>query len=139
MVPDAGSAQHAHRPEALLKWLEEIQRVWLSEPREEFDGRIPSAMIESERRRIPLVMSSKDMVIDEDCELCRMLGDEAGAFNGPGFWHLDGCSLDPGFEFSTYRTREEWEVEERRWREFTADFERKWSEEHSAGEEESEE
>jgi hypothetical protein len=110
--------------------LEESKRTWLNEPQDEFEGRIPSAIIESERRRIPLVMSAKAMMIDENCDLCRLMAGETGEDFGPGFWHLDGCNMDQAFEFSTYRTREEWEAEQRKWREFNEEFERKWAEEH---------
>ncbi|MGH9425432.1 MAG: hypothetical protein ACRD2L_03890, partial [Terriglobia bacterium] len=83
--------------------LEGIKQAWLNEPQDEFDGRIPSAMIESERRRIPLVMLAKQMMIDKDCDVCRMIAGETGEDFGPGFWHLDGCNMDEGFAFSTCR------------------------------------
>ena len=123
----ADSATRVDQPALLLKSLEEIKQTWLNEPSDEFDGRIPAAMIESERRRIPLIVSPKDMIIDENCELCRMLASEAGEDFGPGFWHLDGSDMDHLFEFSTYETREEWEAEERRWQEQAEEFEREWS------------
>jgi hypothetical protein len=104
--------------------LEGIKAAWLDERQRDFDGRIPSAIIESERRRIPLVMSAKDMIIDEDCDLCQMLGDESLEGFGPAFWHLDGCNMDEGFAFSFCRTREEWEEEERRRKEFDEEFNR---------------
>jgi len=109
---------------------EESKQAWLNEPQVEFDGRIPSAIIESERRRIPIVMSAKAMMIDEDCDLCRLMAGETGEDFGPGFWHLDGSGMDDWFEFSTYRTREDWEAEQRKWREFNDEFNRKWAEEH---------
>ena len=40
--------------------------------------------------------------------------------------------MDQGFEFSTYRTRDEWEAEQRRWKEYNEEFERKWAREHDA-------
>jgi len=123
----ADSATGVDQPAVLMDWLEEIKRAWLNEPSDEFDGRIPGPMIESERRRIPLIVSPRDMILDENCELCRMLASEAGEDFGPGFWHLDGCDMDHLFEFSTYDTREEWESEERRWQEQTEEFEREWS------------
>jgi len=117
--------------------LEGIKAAWLDDRQRDFDGRIPSAIIESERRRIPLVMSAKQMIIDENCELCRMLGDESVEGLGPGFWHLDGCNMDEGFAFSFCRTREEWEEEERRRKEFDEEFNRNWAaqaDQHSADE-----
>lgn len=38
--------------------------------------------------------------------------------------------MDEGFEFSFHRTREEWEEEERRRKEFDEEFNRKWAAEH---------
>jgi hypothetical protein len=107
--------------------LEEIKTAWLDERQRDFDGRIPSAIIESERRRIPLVMSAKDMIVDENCELCQMLGEESVVGLGPGFWHLDGCNMDEGFAFSFHRTREEWDEEERRRKQFNEEFDRDWA------------
>jgi len=107
--------------------LEGIKAAWLDDRQPDFDGRIPSAIIESERRRMPLVMSAKQMIIDENCELCQMLGDESFEGLGPGFWHLDGCNVDEGFAFSFCRTREEWEEEERRRKEFDEEFNRNWA------------
>jgi hypothetical protein len=106
--------------------LESVKQAWLNEPQDEFDGRIPSAIIESERRRIPMVVSAKQMVIDENCDVCRLMSGETGLDFGPGFWHLDGCNMDQEFEFSTYLTCEEWETEQRKWREFNEEFDRKW-------------
>jgi hypothetical protein len=125
----SGSAEHPRWRVALLTWLEQVGQAWLNDPNEDLDGRIPAAIIESERTRIPLVMAAKDIMVDENCDLCRMLAHEA-SHSGPAFWHLDGSDMDPGFEFSTYLTREEFEAEQRRWKEFNEEFERKWSAEH---------
>ncbi len=124
-----GLVQAQDRIEAVAEVarLEGIKAAWLDERQRDFDGRIPSAIIESERRRIPLVMSAKEMIIDENCELCQMLGDESVEGLGPGFWHLDGCNMDEGFAFSFCRTREEWDEEERRRKEFDEEFNRNWS------------
>ena len=116
----------------ILEWLEQIGQAWLNGPSKEFDGRIPAAIIESERRRIPLVMTAKDIFFDENCDLCRTLAYETDDDFGPAFWHLDGCNMDPGFEFSTYQTREEWEAEKRRWQESFDEFERQWAADHLA-------
>jgi hypothetical protein len=124
-----GCVQARDRIEAVAEVarLEGIKAAWLNERQRDFDGRIPSAIIESERRRIPLVMSAKEMIVDEDCDLCKMLGDESLEGLGPGFWHLDGCNMDEGFAFSFCRTREEWDEEERRRKEFDEEFNRNWS------------
>lgn len=112
--------------------LNKVKEAWLKSPLEELDGRVPGAIIESERRRIPMVMSAKSMLFD-DCELCQMLAAETGEELGPAFWHLDGCNMDDGFVFSFHRTREAWEEEERRRKEFDEQFEREWAEKHGRG------
>jgi len=109
--------------------LEGLKTGWMADRQPEFDGRIPSAILESERRRIPLVMSAKEMIIDENCEICQMLANESLEGMGPGFWHLDGCNMDEGFAFSFHRTREQWEQEERRRIEVYEEFNRKWASE----------
>lgn len=68
-------------------------------------------------------MSATEYVIDEDCEACEAL---AADFKTPVFWHLDGCNMDEGFEFSFYKTRAEFEEEVRRREEFDREFERDW-------------
>lgn len=50
-------------------------------------------------------------------------------FDTPGFWHLDGCNIDDRFEFSFYKTREEFEAERRSWEEFNEKFDREMKEE----------
>jgi hypothetical protein len=101
-----------------------VMRAWLDEPCDELEHRIPSAIIESERRRIPMTLTPSQMIIDEDCDVCRMMADESAGF-GPGFWHLDGSHMDDWFEFSSFRTRAEFEEEERQRREFNEEFDRK--------------
>jgi hypothetical protein len=115
---------------AQAETLEASKQSWLNEPNDEFGGRIPAAIIESERRRMPMSISAREMLIDEDCDLCRLAAGETGLDLGPGFWHLDGCNMDQDFEFSTHLTREEWEAEQRRWQEFNEEFNRKWAAEH---------
>jgi hypothetical protein len=39
--------------------LKQIMQTWMEGPEEDYCGRIPAAIIESERRRVPLVMSAK--------------------------------------------------------------------------------
>jgi hypothetical protein len=105
--------------------LEGVMRSWLEEPCDDLGHRVPSAIIESERRRIPLAMTATQMIIDEDCEICQMMSDESEGL-GPGFWHLDGCNMDDGFVFSSYRTLAEYEEEERERQAFSDEFNRKW-------------
>ena len=68
------------------------------------------------------------MIIDEDCEWCRMSAQDLEMGFGPGFWHLDGSEMDEGFVFSHFRTLAEWETEQREWEEFTRKFEREQEE-----------
>ena len=122
----------------IADWLQNIGDAWLNSPCKEFNGRIPIEIIESERRRIPLAMSVKD-VLSDDCPLCQMLGEDPAedtdAQFDPGFWHLDGSHMDHLFEFSTYPTREEWESEQRKWEQFNEEFARQWSKDHQSAEE----
>ena len=104
--------------------LKEIQRAWLESPGDDFTGKIPAAIIESERRRAPLAMSAESMIVDEHCEFCQMMADESLDW-GPGFSHLDSAHFDSGFAFSSHITFEEWEKEERSRREFNEDFNRR--------------
>jgi hypothetical protein len=109
--------------------LEAIKRAWLEQPQPDYDGRIPAILIENERKRLPIALRPRDMIIDEDCPMCQMFGDETTLLGmGVGFWHLDGSHMDDDFAFSSYRTREEWEGENRRREEFNKEFNRKWEE-----------
>jgi hypothetical protein len=106
--------------------LEAVMQAWLDEPCDDLGHRIPSAIIECERRRIPMTLTAKQTIIDENCDVCRLMADESAGF-GPAFWHLDGSHMDDGFEFSHFRTRAEYDEEERRRREFDQEFNRKWA------------
>jgi hypothetical protein len=96
--------------------LEAVQFEWLNSPQSDFGGKIPASVIESERRRIPFIISAEEMMIDENCEMCRFTYEQAQHM--PGFWHLDGSQMEDCFEFSIHKTMEEWEAERRKWREF---------------------
>ena len=114
----------------LKSCLQELKEEWLEQPQKDFSGRVPALIIENERRRLPSTMSSKDVVIDEDCDICQMMGDDIRMGLGVSFWSLDGCNMDDDFAFSFFRTREEWEADKQRWEEFNREFDRKWKEEH---------
>ena len=114
----------------LKSCLEDLKTEWLEKPQKDYSGRIPVLIIENERRRFPSTMSSKDVVIDEDCDICRMMGDDISMGLGVSFWSLDGCNMDDDFAFSFFRTHEEWEADKRQWEEFNREFDRKWKEEH---------
>jgi hypothetical protein len=108
--------------------LEQTRTEWLENPQEDCGGRIPAILIENERRRLPIALRAQDMIIDDDCELCVMSANQVAMGYGPGFWHLDGSHMDDDFAFSFYRTREEWNEENRRREEFDREFNRRWEE-----------
>lgn len=108
--------------------LAQIKSEWLETGDGEYDGRVPAIIIDNERKRLPQAMSAKEMIIDEDCDCCRMLAMDAEMGFGPGFWHLDGSHMDDGFAFSHHLTLEEWEAENRQREEFDRKFNRELEE-----------
>jgi hypothetical protein len=113
----------------LLATLDQIKTGWLESPQPDLDGRIPAIIIENERKRLPQALRPRDMIVDDDCPMCQMFGDETSPLGmGVGFWHLDGSHMDDDFAFSSFKTRQEWEVENRRREEFNKEFNRKWEE-----------
>ncbi len=115
--------------EQLIATLEQIKTDWLESPQADLDGHIPAIIIENERKRLPQAMLPRDMIVDDDCPVCQMFGDETSPLGmGVGFWHLDGSHMDDDFAFSSYKTRQEWDVENRRREQFSKEFERQWEE-----------
>jgi hypothetical protein len=114
--------------DAAVRRLEQFKTAWLETGDGEYEGKVPAIIIDNERRRLPQAMSAAELIIDEDCELCRMSALEAEMGFGPAFWHLDGSHMDDGFAFSPCLTLEEWEAENRRREEFNREFERDWEE-----------
>jgi hypothetical protein len=113
----------------LLATLDQIKTDWLESPQADLEGRIPAILIDNERKRLPQAMRPRDMIIDDDCPMCQMFGDETSPLGmGVGFWHLDGSNMDDEFAFSSFKTRQEWEVENRRREEFNREFNRKCEE-----------
>jgi len=113
----------------LLATLEQIKTMWLESPQPDLEQRVPAIVIDNERKRLPQAMRPHDMIIDDDCPMCQMFGDETGPLGiGVGFWHLDGSHMDDDFAFSFFKTRQEWETENRRHQEFNKEFDRKWAE-----------
>lgn len=104
--------------------LEQIRSDWLETGDGEYEGRVPAIIIDNERKRLPQAMSAAEIMIDEDCDLCRMSALEAEMGFGPTFWHLDGCNMDDGFAFSSCVTLAEWETELRQREEFDREFDR---------------
>lgn len=113
----------------LIARLDQIKTEWLENPQPDLEGRIPAIIIENERKRLPQAMRPHDMIIDDDCPMCQMFGDETSPLGmGVGFWHLDGSHMDDDFAFSWFKTRQEWEVENRRREEFDREFDRRMKE-----------
>ncbi|MDH3531220.1 MAG: hypothetical protein OEQ28_16800, partial [Acidobacteriota bacterium] len=92
-----------------IHYLEGKRDKWLAAPNAEYSGRIPSEIIEFERRRRNMTMSPPESIIDEDCPICVEMSQ---IFDTPMFWHLDGSHMDREFAFSFYKTYEEWQKEE---------------------------
>jgi hypothetical protein len=100
--------------------LEAVRDRWLETPDyENLSGHIPAAVIAQERARLPQGVSGAEAIHDPDCPCCQMLAD----LPGPMFWCLDGSHMDNDFAFSFYRTREEWEAEQRKWEELDRRYE----------------
>jgi hypothetical protein len=97
-----------------------VKAEWLETPSEEFEGRTPAAIIDSERRRIPIVVAAHDIFFSEECELCRMMVETE---TGPTFWHLSGHNVDYDFAFSVHRNRGDWEEEQVEWEQFIRESE----------------
>lgn len=101
---------------------------WLETPNDHYDKRTPTNLIEAERKRLPIAVTAKDMIVSDDCPMCRMMAEDMELGNDVGFWHLDGSHMAEGFVFSSFLTREEWEADRLRWRDFTENFEREQAE-----------
>jgi hypothetical protein len=113
----------------LVARLDQIKTEWLENPQPDLGGRIPAIIIQNERKRLPQAMRPHDMIIDDDCPMCQMMGDETSPLGmGVGFWHLDGSHMDDDFAFSSFKTRQEWEVEIRGREDFDREFDRKMKE-----------
>jgi hypothetical protein len=128
-VKFVGQSEELMAIDSQIAQLAEIKTNWLEQPQPEYDGRIPAVLIDNERKRLPIALRPRDMIVDEECPMCQMFGDETTLLGmGVGFWHLDGSHMDDDFAFSFYKTREEWEAENRRREEFDKEFNRRWEE-----------
>ena len=114
--------------EGLVTRLETLKDDWLNSPNAQLGNHTPAITIDNERRRLPEAMGGRSMVIDEDCPLCKMMGDESEAGLGVWFWHLDGNSMDDHFAFSMFLTEKEY-LEDRLEMELRhQEFDRRWKE-----------
>jgi hypothetical protein len=108
----------------MIEELERLKCDWLESAQDKYDGRTPAVIIDNERRRLPITMTPDELMIDEDCECCRMLAREAKT-GCPTFWYLDSCHVEDEFAFSTCLTIQEWEAENRRREELELEFARR--------------
>ena len=114
--------------DAAVSRLGQIKCDWLETGDGEYEGKVPAIIIDNERKRLPQAMSAAEIMIDEDCDLCRMAALDAEMGFGPTFWHLDGGNMDDGFAFSSCVTLEEWETELRQREDFDREFNRRTEE-----------
>jgi hypothetical protein len=101
----------------LEKVMAESLMDWMQSP---LEGTLPPVeVIRCDRVRIPLVDRGGEHIVDCDCPICQMMAD--GLF-GPSFIHFDGhqLELDDEFAFSMCETHEQWEEQQREWRELDA-------------------
>ncbi|HUR99989.1 MAG TPA: hypothetical protein VMZ26_18135 [Pyrinomonadaceae bacterium] len=124
----ADAAEHrrsgvANEIEAEVDRLSNLRDEWLRTPDPEVSGRTPLEIIDFERQRINMTASAQEMLIDENCPCCVALAQD---FDNPMFWFLDGCNMDDRFEFSSYKTIEEWKAEQSEREKFNRDFDRKY-------------
>ena len=124
-------AAERRRSGAAIELDDEIDRLsslrdeWLRTPDSEISGRTPLDVIDFERQRINMTASAQEMLIDENCPCCVALAQD---FDNPMFWFLDGCNMDDRFEFSSYKTLEEWKAEQDERAKFDREFEKKYGE-----------
>ena len=111
--------------------LDKIKNCWLETANEEYQNKAPALIIEWERKRIPLAISGKEAMVDDDCPICQAMADD---LDGPYFWHLDGSEMDDRFEFSFYKTREEWDAQQKEYEEFSRKFNAEWEAKKKVGE-----
>ena len=103
---EIGSAQLTAR-------LERVRQDVLGAPQSELSGHTPAQVIDTERRRLPMLETADTCSHggggEENCPICDMLGE---GFS-PAFWFLDGCNMDSEFAFSLHALQEDWEDEQR--------------------------
>jgi hypothetical protein len=114
----------------LVARLEEFRDEWLATPNSEIGSELtPMEMIESERRRVPLV--EPEGYTDCDCPICMAEKSESG---GPMFFWMDDCHLEmeDEFAFSLIPSRAEWEERQEAFRQSAREWERKDAERPAA-------
>jgi hypothetical protein len=102
--------------------LERVKTAWLETPDEEFGDRSPAYILECERKRLPLIASEEEVVVEDDCPICQMMRD----IPIPTFCHFDGSDMEDAFAFSFCLSQDEWEAENNRKHDFDSEFEKHW-------------
>ncbi len=100
----------------LTAHLHQHAQSWLHYGRIDGNPMPPIEILDSERRRIPLLADGAH-IIDCECPLCRMMADESF---GLTFCSFDGhhLELDDEFAFSLCATRAEWDKQQADYRDF---------------------
>ena len=116
--PENSNADYLTHEDEIAR-LNEEKDAWLNsvEPGG-YWGCSPSRIIECERRRMPITRSPAE-ILGEDDPLTQAV--KEGTY-GPMFVGLDAAHLDEEFPFSDFKTREDLEANERKWREFNREF-----------------
>ncbi|HHK41812.1 MAG TPA: hypothetical protein ENJ50_05270 [Planctomycetaceae bacterium] len=84
-------------------WLREERQRWWRKPLPGYDGEPPEALVDCERRRIPITMSPEKMA-DCECPICRAMADQ-----GPMFVIVDSSPFEEeDFAFSLLEDEKEW-------------------------------
>jgi hypothetical protein len=123
LLADAAERRRSGCPVELEAEIARVSRLrdeWMRTPDTEFSGRTQLEVIELEKRRLNITMSAEDIMIDENCPCCVALAED---FDTPMFWFLDGCNMDDRFEFSSFKTIEEWNAEQQEREKFAREFE----------------
>ena len=95
--------------------LAHMMDLWLETPNDEYQHKPPGQVIEWERRRIPMAISGKEAMVDDNCPVCQAMAEDMG----PYFWNLDSSGMEDRFEFSFHQTKEDFDAERREWEEFS--------------------
>lgn len=125
LLADAAERRRSGNPAEIedeIVRLSSLRDEWLRTPDPEISRLTPLEIIDLEKQRINITMSASETLIDENCPCCIALAED---FDTPMFWFLDGCNMDDRFEFSSYKTLEEWKAQQREREKFDREWEKK--------------
>lgn len=127
LLEKAWELVHAERnanPESMIERLAAQRDAWMQKPYDDGSlGLSAAALVESERRRMPIVSQGEHL--DCDCPICRAEAD--GVFgSGPMFLWFDGhhLEMEDEFAFSFADSYKEWKSQQDSYQEFAAKMER---------------